>query len=63
MTLERVDAATVVSLLGREKAHAYAELATLEAAARAALGEDRASERASHRAQEIERALDTGRTA
>jgi hypothetical protein len=56
-TIERVDGGTVVSLLGREKAAAYAELARLEADARRALGEEAAASRAEARAAEIERAL------
>jgi hypothetical protein len=55
-TLERVDGPTVVTLLGREKARAYSELARLEAEARRALGEDAAAVRAEARATEIDRA-------
>jgi hypothetical protein len=56
-TLERVDGSTVVTLLGREKAGAYADLARLEAEARRTLGEDSAATRADARAAEIDRAL------
>jgi hypothetical protein len=55
-TLERVDGATVVTLLGKEKAGAYADLARLEAEARRALGEDAAATRAEAWAAEIDRA-------
>ena len=55
-SLERVDGATVVTLLGREKAAAYADLARLEAEARRALGEDAGATRAEARATEIDRA-------
>jgi hypothetical protein len=55
-TIERVDGATVVTLLGKEKAGAYAGLARLEADARRALGEETATARAEARATEIERA-------
>ncbi|HEX3343823.1 MAG TPA: hypothetical protein VHS09_04585 [Polyangiaceae bacterium] len=56
-TVERVDGATVVTLLGKEKAAAYAELARLEAEVRRALGEDAAAGRAEARAVEVERAV------
>ncbi len=56
-SLERVDGATVVTLLGKEKAAAYADLARLEAEARRALGEDATAARAEGRAAEIDRAL------
>jgi hypothetical protein len=56
-TIERVDGATVVTLLGKEKAGAYADLARLEAEARTALGEDAAATRAEVRAAEIDRAV------
>jgi len=56
-TIERVDGSTVVTLLGREKAGAYAELARLEAEARRALGEEAAATRADDRAADIERAV------
>jgi hypothetical protein len=46
----------VVTLLGREKAAAYADLARLEAEARRALGEDAGATRAEARATEIDRA-------
>ncbi len=55
-TLERVDGSTVVTLLGREKAGAYADLARLEAEARRALGEDAAATRAEARADDVDRA-------
>ena len=56
-TIERVDGATVVTLLGKEKAAAYAELARLEAEARRALAEEAAAPRAAARAAEIDRAV------
>ena len=55
--VERVDGATVVTLLGREKAGAYADLARLEAEAHRALGEDAAASRAEARAAEVDRAV------
>ena len=55
-TLERVDGAAVVMLLGKEKAVAYAELERLEGEARSALGEDAAATRAEARAVEVDRA-------
>jgi hypothetical protein len=56
-TLERVDGHTVVTLLGRGKASAYAELARLEAEARRALGEEALAAGAEARAAEVERAV------
>jgi hypothetical protein len=56
-TLERVDGATVMTLLGREKAGAYAELARLEAEAQRALGLEAAATQAEARAAEIDRAV------
>jgi hypothetical protein len=56
-TLDRVDGATVVSLLGRERAQPYAELSRLEAQAHRDLGNDAAARREDARAAEIERAL------
>ncbi len=56
-TLERVDGSTVVTLLGREKAGAYAGLARLEAEARRALGQDAAAARAEARAADVDRAV------
>jgi hypothetical protein len=56
-TLERVDGGTVVSILGRDKAAAYADLARVEAEARRALGEDGEANRAEARAADIQRAL------
>lgn len=56
-TIERVDGATVVTLLGKEKAAAYADLARLDAEIRRALGEEGAATRAEARAAEIERAV------
>jgi hypothetical protein len=56
-SLERLDAASVVSMLGREKAAPYAELARLESEARRAEGDEAAALRAAARADEIERAL------
>jgi hypothetical protein len=56
-TIERVDGATVVTLLGKEKASAYADLARLEGEARRALGEEAAALRAEARADEIDRAV------
>ena len=55
-TLDRVDAGTVVSLLGAEKARVYATLARLEGDARAALGEDATAARARAWADEIDAA-------
>jgi hypothetical protein len=55
-TLDRVDGATVVTLMGKEKAGAYAGLARLEAEARRAMGEEAVGARAEARASEIERA-------
>ena len=55
-TLDRVDGGTVVMLLGRDKAAAYADLARLEAEVRRALGEDDAATRAEARAAAVERA-------
>jgi hypothetical protein len=56
-TMERVDGSTVVTLLGKEKAAAYAELARLEAEIRRAMSEDGAATRAEARAAEIGRAV------
>ncbi|MGD0528337.1 MAG: hypothetical protein ABSE49_24590 [Polyangiaceae bacterium] len=56
-TIERVDGATVVTLLGKEKAGAYADLSRLEAEIRHAMGEDAAATRAEARAAEIDRAV------
>ncbi len=56
-TLERVDAGTVVMLLGRERAQVYVELARLEAQARAAMGDAGAAQRAEARGEEIARAM------
>jgi hypothetical protein len=56
-SLERVDASTVVTLLGREKAGAYADLGRLEAEARRALDDDAAAKRADARATDIDRVL------
>jgi hypothetical protein len=56
-TLDRVDAATVVALVGRERARAWAELASLEADAREANGDAAGARRARDRAGEIERAV------
>ena len=50
----------MVSLLGAEKAKAYAELAELEADAQAALGDEAARHKAAARAEEIRRALPPG---
>jgi hypothetical protein len=55
--LERVDAASVVALIGKERAGAYLKLARLEAQARAALGESGAARAAQIRADELELAL------
>jgi hypothetical protein len=55
-TLDRVDGATVVTLMGKDKARALAGLARLEAETRRALGEEAAAARAEARASEIERA-------
>jgi hypothetical protein len=56
-TLDRVDAGTVVALLGRDRARVYAELAHLEAQARDATGDASGAQRAGVRADEIARAL------
>jgi len=56
-TLDRVDAASVVSLLGRERAGAWGELAGLEAEAREASGDAAGARRARARAGEIAAAL------
>ncbi len=56
-TIECVDGSTVVTLLGKEKAAAYAELGRLEAEARRALGEDAAAARAEARAADVDRAV------
>src|SRR5580693_5078222 len=56
-TVDRVDAGTFVSLLGREKAAAYAALARLQGEARRALGQDAAAATVETRAGEIDRAL------
>jgi hypothetical protein len=56
-TIDRVDGSTVVTLLGKEKAAAYGDLARLEAEIRRALGEEGAATRAEARAAEIERAV------
>lgn len=52
-TLDRVDAATVVALVGRERAQAWAELANLEAEAREASGDGAGARRARARAEEL----------
>jgi hypothetical protein len=56
-TLDRVDGATVISLLGRERARAWGELAELEAEAREASGDAAGARRAQARAREIASAL------
>jgi hypothetical protein len=56
-TLDRVDASTVVSLIGRERAQAWGELAGLEADARDASGDPAGARRARARADELLRAL------
>jgi hypothetical protein len=56
-TLDRVDGATVVSLVGRERARAWAELASLESRARDAAGDAASARRADARAKEIALAL------
>ncbi len=55
-SIDRVDASTVVALLGREKARVYGELARLEAEVQNARGDDAASRKASLRAEAVERA-------
>jgi hypothetical protein len=55
--LERVDASSVVALIGADKARVYAELARLESQARAAFGEDGMARAAARRADEIDRCL------
>jgi hypothetical protein len=57
-TLDRVDAGTLVSLLGRDRARLYAELSHLEGRARRDLGDEAAARREEAHAAEIERALD-----
>jgi Flp pilus assembly protein TadB len=57
-TLERVDANTVLSLLGADRARVYAALARLEGEARAKLGEEVAAAKASAWAEELERAME-----
>jgi hypothetical protein len=52
-TLDRVDSASVVSLLGRERARAWGELAELEAEARKASGDTLGARRAEARAKAI----------
>lgn len=54
-TLDRVDAGTVVALLGRDRARVYADLARLEAQARDAQGDASGARRAGSRADEIAR--------
>jgi len=56
-TLDRVDASTVVALLGRDRARVYVELARLEAEAREAQDDAPGARRAGARADEIARAL------
>ncbi len=56
-TLDRVDGATVVALLGRERAQAYAELGQLEAEGREAAGDAAGARRAAARAAEVARSL------
>jgi hypothetical protein len=56
-SLERVDGASVVALLGDEKARLYATLARQEADALSALSEEDGARRATARAAEIERSL------
>jgi hypothetical protein len=56
-SIERVDASTVVALLGRERARVYADLARLEAEVRLADGDELAARKAGARADEIDRAL------
>lgn len=56
-TLERMDAGTVVMLLGRDRAQVYAELARLEAQAREAMGDAGGARRAGARADEIAKAM------
>ena len=55
--LDRLDAGSVVSLLGAEKAPVYAQLLRLEAEARDALGEQAKARAIEGRAGAIERAL------
>jgi hypothetical protein len=56
-SLDRVDAATVVMLLGRERAQVYVELARLEAQAREAMPDADGARRAATRAEEIAQAM------
>ncbi len=56
-SIDRVDASTVVALLGPEKARVYGELARLEGDVRLAMGDEAAARKATARADEVERAL------
>jgi hypothetical protein len=54
-SLERLDGASVVAMLGRERARAYAEAAGLESDVRTASGDEATANKARARAAEIER--------
>jgi len=54
-SIERVDASTVVALLGVERARLYGELARVEAEVRLAMGDEAAARSARLRADELER--------
>ena len=56
-SLDRVDAASAVALLGREKARVHGELLQLEADAHAALGDEAAARRAEMRVRAVKHAL------
>jgi len=55
-SIDRVDASTVVALLGPEKARVYGELARLESEVQLAAGDEAAARKATARAEAIERA-------
>jgi len=53
-SLERLDGASVVAMLGKPRARVYADIAKLEGEAHAAAGSDASASRAHARAAEIE---------
>jgi hypothetical protein len=55
-SIERVDASTVVALLGAERARMYAELARVEAEVRLSMGDEAGARAASARCDAVERA-------
>jgi hypothetical protein len=55
-SVDRVDAATVVALLGAEKARLYGELARTEADVRLSMGDEAGAQRSRARADAIARA-------